>query len=72
MLMNNTWEGVLGDLAADSTVFSALLMRRILAQGANVERTELKQPQALPGITKDVEVFSYHETALFDLTIMIL
>lgn len=70
MLMNYLYDRVLGNPAADVTVIPTVLICRMIAQGANIQRNELKQTHALSGIVNDVAVFSYHEVVLFELTIM--
>lgn len=72
MLTNNTYEIVHGYLAANVALFSAVLIRRMKAQGAITKRTELEQSLALSGIVNEAEVFSCHEVVLSDVTSMVL
>lgn len=54
-------DGILGDPAAEGMVFGAVRIRRLIKQGAEIKRAELKLPQQISGIVEEISLL-YHTT----------
>lgn len=64
ILLGKVHGGILGDPAADVSIFLGHMTHQTITEGDNIQQEELTEPRSIADILEDAQLFAYRKVTL--------